>query len=428
MASMFRALRNRNYRLFFFGQGLSLIGTWMQRVALGWLVYRMTDSALLLGVIAFVAQLPVSLLSPVAGAFADRLDRRKLLIWTQVLEALQATVLAALTLSGLIEVWHIVVLSLFLGSLFAFESPTRQAFVIEMTGPEDLMNGIALNSSAFNVARLVGPALAGFIVAASGEGIIFVCNAVSYVAVMFGLLAMRMPERTAKKDRESVITRIREGVNYAFGAGPIRFLLLMLALITLAGTWHAVLMPIFARDILKGGAETLGLLMAANGAGALTGAIMLAKRKNTLGLAKILTIATAVFAASLIGLSLSTNLYLSIAMMFIIGISYMHEVAGTNTLVQTLVPDEMRGRVMSLFILSFLGIMPFGNLIAGWLASIIGAAHTVTISGAAVAVACILFVTKMSRLSHEIRCVQMSRGFIEEGAEDIPDPKECHLG
>jgi len=419
LVSMFRALRSRNYRLFFFGQGLSLVGTWMQRVALGWLVYRMTDSALMLGVVAFFAQVPVSLLSPVAGALADRIDRRRLLIWTQVLEAGQATILAFLTLSGLIEVWHIVLLSFFLGACFAFESPTRQAFVIEMTGPEDLMNGIALNSSLVNSARLVGPALAGFIVAAAGEGVVFVVNAVSYTTVVIALTAMRLPKRQREEDHEGVVSRIRQGVNYAFGAGPIRILLGMLAMVTLMGISHTVLMPVFARDVIGRGPEALGILMGASGAGALAGAIMLAMRKSVRGLAGVLAIATAIFGAALVGFSLSTNLYLSAALLVPVGVSFMHEVAGTNTLVQTLVPDEMRGRVMSLFILCFLGIMPFGNLLAGSVASIIGAPATVRISGAVLIGLSALFAIRLPRLMEAIHNIQVERGFIGESVDGI---------
>lgn len=424
----FRALRSRNFRLFFFGQGMSLIGTWMQRVALGWLVYEMTDSELLLGLVAFIGQLPVSLLSPVAGVVADRIDRRTLLIYTQLVEAFQATVLAALTITGVIEVWHIVILSLVLGVAFAFESPTRQAFVIEMTGPEDLMNAIALNSGSFNTARLAGPALAGFVVAAAGEGIVFAANAASYIAVIAALLAMRLPKKERVADRENAVTRIREGVAYVYNSGPIRMLLGMLALITLVGIWHAVLMPVFARDVLERGPEGLGILMGANGAGALTGAVMLATRKSVRNLTKVLAVATIVFGLALVGFSLSTNFYLSVFLIYIVGISFMHEVAGTNTLVQTLVPEEMRGRVMSLFILSFLGIMPFGNMIGGSVASALDAPRAVLISGTCVVIAGLFFAIKISALSKSIHCIQQERGFIEATAGELSINDECRMG
>lgn len=399
---MFRALKGRNYQLFFFGQGISLIGTWMQRVALGWLVYKMTNSAFLLGLIAFVGQLPVSILSPFAGALADRFDRRKLLIWTQILETLQAAILTFLTLMGIIQEWHIVLLSCFLGILFAFESPTRQTFIIDMTGPEDLANGIALNSSLFNAARLIGPALAGFIVAKTGEGVVFAANAVSYVAVIFSLYAMRIPEHKKIVDREGVFKRIREGVNYAFGAGPIRFLLLMIALITLAVSVHAVLLPVYARDILRGGPETLGLLMAASGAGALSGAILLAMRKTVKRLAGFIAYSNVLCGVFIIVFAFNSNFYVSMICLYVLGITSMHEVAGTNTLVQSIVPDKMRGRVMSLFILCFLGIMPFGNLIAGCLASIVGTPLTVFFSGVVVIIAGIIFVFHKSSLEKSI--------------------------
>jgi len=426
--SAFKALRSRNFRLFFFGQGMSLIGTWMQRVALGWLVYDMTDSEFLLGLVAFIGQLPVSLLSPVAGVVADRIDRRKLLIYTQLVEVFQASVLAALTLTGAIEIWHIVVLSLLLGSAFAFESPTRQAFVIEMTGPEDLMNAIALNSGSFNAARLIGPALAGFMVAATGEGIVFAANAVSYVAVIAALLAMRLPEKKFVADRENAVTRIKEGFIYVYNSRPIRTLLEMLALITLVGIWHAVLMPVFAKDVLGRGPEALGILMGANGAGALSGAVMLAFRKSVRNLAKALAAAVTVFGLALVGFSLSTNFYLSVFLIYIVGISFIHEVAGTNTLVQTLVPENMRGRVMSLFILSFLGVMPFGNMIAGSVASVLGAPRTVLISGACVVIAGLFFGFKISGLSSSIHLIQEERGFIVKTPEETSVPDEWQPG
>jgi MFS family permease len=425
LRNTFRALRNRNFRLFFLGQGISLIGTWMQRVALGWLIYRVTHSELMLGTVVFLGQLPISLLSPFAGAVSDRIDKRKLLLILQTLDALQAAVLAALTLTNRIEIWHVIVLSVFSGLCNAFESPSQHAFLIEMTGAEDLMNAIALNSTLVNGSRLIGPSIAGFLVAFKGEGVVFFINAVSYIAVIFSLLAMRLDRKEKKPSEHGILSNMTEGLSYAFHSPPIRTILGTMAATTLAGSAYVTLMPVFAKDILGRGPETLGLLMGANGAGALTAALMLASRKSVKGLATVIAGATVVYGMALVGFSLSSYFYLSMALMFVVGITLMHQIAGTNTLIQTIVPNEMRGRVMSLFTMSFLGIMPFSSLIGGYVASKIGAPHTVTGAGAIIICSGIIYLTRLPKLMKMIHCIQVERGFIRKDSKEAVSLKDC---
>ena len=344
-----RALRSRNYRLFFSGQTVSLVGTWMTRVATGWLVYRLTNSAWLLGVVGFAGQVPTFFLAPVAGVWAVRWNRHRALVTTQVLSMVQSLELAALALSGVIATWHIVVLALMQGFINAFDMPLRQAFVVQMVDHrEDLGNAIALNSSMVNAARLAGPALAGVVIAAAGEGFCFLLDGVSYIAVVVSLLLMRTTPAAAARARQRVPQELREGWQYVTGFAPVRALLLLLALVGLVGMPYTVLLPVFAADVLHGDAHTLGFLTAASGAGALIGAASLAMRKTVLGLGRRIVLATAMAGGALIAFGLSSNLWLSLVVLPFAGFGMMQQMASSNTILQTIVDDDKRGRIVSL--------------------------------------------------------------------------------
>jgi MFS family permease len=411
----FRALSHRNYRLFFGGQSISLIGTWMQQIALNWLVYRLTDSAFLLGLVAFTGRIPTFLLASFAGVWIDRWDRHRILVVTQTLSMIQAFILAFLVLTGTIAVWQIIGLSLFLGLINAFDAPARQAFVVDMIGKrEDLGNAIALNSSMVNGARLLGPSLAGILIAAVGEGICFLLNGLSFLAVIASLLAMKMiPRKTAAKNPQ-FLQGWKEGFSSAFGFAPIRSLLLLLGLISFMGMPYTVLMPVFARDILHGGSHSFGYLMGAAGVGALGGAFFLASRKTVLGLGKIIVISSGLFGIGLIGFSLSRLFSLSLFLMVWTGFGMMVQMASGNTVLQTIVDEDKRGRVMSFYTMAFMGMVPFGGLFAGSLASTIGAPATVMIGGFACLLGAILFATKLPSLRMMVRPIYVSKGIIQD--------------
>jgi MFS family permease len=409
------SLRNRNYRLFFFGQTASLVGTWMQIVAMSWLVYHLTNSALLLGLVGFFSQIPVFFISPFSGVFIDRWSKHRILVITQTLSMLQALSLAVLTLTGTINIWYIVALSLSLGFINAFDMPARQAFVVEMVEKRsDMANAIALNSAMVNASRLVGPAVAGILVAVVGEGYCFLINAISFMAVLAALLAMKIKKFHPVKSGNNVLSEIKEGFRYAFGFTPIRSLLLLLGLISIAGMPYTVLMPIFAKDILKGSSYTLGFLMASSGVGALIGGIYLAARKTVLGLGKILVAATAIFGSGLIFFGISKNLWLSLAMMLFAGFGMIINIAAINTILQTITEDDKRGRVMSFYTMAFIGMTPFGNLLAGILAEAIGAPKTILISGAVCVLGAIVFLTKLPSIRLAAKPVYIEKGIIIE--------------
>jgi len=376
-----RALRHRNYQLFFGGQFISLSGTWMQTVAQSWLVYRLTGSAVLLGFIGFSTQIPIFLLAPFGGSIADRYNRRRILIATQTIAMLLAFVLAALALTGYVQVWHVFSLAALLGITNAFDIPARQAFVADMVGREDLLNAIALNSSMFNGARMIGPALAGLLIDTVGEGWCFFINGISYFAVIVGLLLMSMTIRTPVPLPGSALASIIEGFRYVARTGPIRALLLLLGLVSLVGMPYTVLMPIFADQILHGGPRGLGVLMSAIGFGALAGALTLAAKKGLHGLGHWVAFSATGFGVSLILFSLSRSFWLSAALLLPVGFSIMIEMASSNTLIQSLVPDALRGRVMAVYSMIFMGMAPFGSLLAGALAHNLGAPTTVVIGG-----------------------------------------------
>jgi MFS family permease len=409
-----RALRHRNFQLFFAGQLVSLTGTWMQSVAQSWLVYRLTGSVMLLGFVGFAGQIPVFLLAPVGGAVADRRNRHRILIATQTSAMVLAFALAALTLLGHIQVWHVFVLAAALGLVNAFDIPARQAFVADMVGRDDLINAIALNSSMVNGARIVGPAVAGILVASVGEGWCFFINAASYVAVIAGLLMMRITRHERVPLPGSALANIAEGFRFVAQTAPVRALLVLLGVISLMGMPYAVLMPIFADRILHGGASGLGLLMGASGAGALVGALSLAVRRGMRGLGRWVALSSAGFGASLILFSLSRSFWLSAALLVPAGFSMMIEMASSNTLIQAMVPDALRGRVMAVYSMMFMGMAPIGALLAGLLANRLGAPHTVALGGAVCMVGAAVFGLRLPVLRDEARqiivALQMSSG------------------
>jgi MFS family permease len=397
-----RALRHRNFQLFFSGQLISLIGTWMQSVAQSWLVYRLTGSALLLGSVGFASQIPVFLFAPLGGITADRVNRRHIVICTQVASMLLAAILATLTLFHRVQVWHVFVLASLLGVVNAFDIPGRQSFLVEMVGREDLMNAIALNSSMFNGARVIGPAIAGILVAKIGEGWCFFGNAVSYIAVIIGLLLMRVhsPVRAAMA---SPLEHMMEGFRFVDRTAPIKALLLLLGLVSLVGMPYVVLMPIFADQILHGGARGLGILMGATGVGALFGALTLAFREGVKGLGRWVAWCCAGFGASLAVFALSHTFWLSVLLLLPVGYTMMLQMACSNTLIQVMVPDALRGRVMAVYSMMFMGMAPIGALLGGVLAEHLGAPRTVAIGGVACLLAAGWFARHLPKIRVEAR-------------------------
>jgi MFS family permease len=423
---MSRALAHRNYRLFFIGQGVSLIGTWMTRVATGWLVFRLSGphSAFLLGVVAFAGQAPTFFLGPLAGALVDHWNRHRILVATQVLSLLQSALLAMVAFfgePGTATIWQVVVLSVFQGLINSFDMPARQAFLVQMIDrKEDFGNAIALNSSLVNGARLVGPSLAGAVIAVTGqEGWCFLIDAVSYVGVVMALLAMRIAPQQIETVRAPLGRRLREGFVYAFGFPPIRALLLLLALVSFMGMPYTVLMPIFAVDYLGGGPYLLGFLMAASGVGALGGALYLASRQTVLGLGNTIVVATSVFGLGLIGFALSRTVWLSLLVMLLTGFGMMVQMAASNTILQTIVAEDKRGRVMSFYSMAFQGMAPFGSLFAGILAREIGPARTVLFGGIACLAGAVLFTLQLPRMRALVRPIYARLGILPETATGI---------
>jgi MFS family permease len=422
---VFRALNNRNYRLFFFGQGVSLIGTWMQTIALGWLVYRITHSPFLLGMVGFAGQLPMLFLTPFAGVLSDRWPRRRVLVATQCLAMLQALALAFLTLTGLIQVWHLMVLAVFLGVVNSLDMPIRQAFTLEMVDrKEDLANAIALNSSVFNASRLIGPTIAGILISLVGEGPCFLLNGVSYIAVVVALLSMRLAPSQAPISEKSFVKDLRVGLRYAFGFLPIRNILLLLALVSLVGMPYTILMPVFAKDILGGGAHTLGILMAGTGVGALVGTIYLAARNSVVGLGKRIPLATACFGVGLIGFSFSRHMLFSMPLIAVAGFGMMVSMAASNTILQTIAEEDKRGRLMSLYAMAFAGMAPFGSLLAGTLSTRVGAPGTLTLGGVVCLVGAGLFALQLPQLRALVRPIYNQKGIIPAVASGLSSASE----
>ncbi len=423
-----QALKHRNFRLFFFGQSISLIGTWMQQVAMIWLVYRLSNSAFLLGAVGFCSQIPTLFVVPMAGVFTDRWNLQRTILVTQTLAMLQALILAALALTGVVAVWHVLLLSVCLGLVTAFDVPARQAFLIQMVeGREGLINAIGLNSSVFNGARLVGPAIAGFLIAAVGEGVCFLVNGLSYVAVLAALLAMQLRPRAPAKPPQHVLYELREGFRYAFGFPPIREILLLLAVVNLAAMPLTVLLPVFAKAVLHGGPDTLGLLTAAMGMGALVGALVLASRKSVLGLGRQVFWASGVFGLSLIAFSTSTVLWLSLLLLVATGFSVMMETAASNTILQTIVDDDKRGRVMSFYGMAFLGVAPLGSLLAGSLASHIGVTLVMQLAGAMCVVGSLVFARRLPALRKMIRPIYQRIGILPDMTTGVPSVADVNV-
>lgn len=411
VAVTLRALRHRNFQLFFSGQLISLIGTWMQTVAQSWLVYRLTGSSLLLGTVGFASQVPIFLLAPAGGVVADRYNRQRVVIATQTASMILALILATLTLSKRVTVWEIVILAASLGVVNAFDIPTRQAFLMDMVGREDLMNAIALNSSMFNGARIIGPAVAGVLVASIGEGWCFFLNGVSYVAVIAGLLLMKLEHAVAASGGEtSHLEYIAEGFRFVRRTGPIWALLLLIALVSLVATPYSVLMPIFADQILHGGARGLGILMGATGVGALLGALTLAMRTGLRGLGRWVAISCACFGASLMLFSASRWFWVSVLLLVPVGYSMMLQMSASNTLIQAMSPDRLRGRVMSVYSMMFMGMAPLGALFAGALADRIGAPLTVALGGVGCLCGAVVFRQRLPKLRIEARQLIIAQG------------------
>lgn len=417
---LFRSLKYRNFRLFFLGQGLSLVGTWMQMTAVAWLVWRLSHSALLLGVAGFAARIPTFALAPLAGVVVDRTDRHRLVILTQILSMIQALALAGLMYSGHLEVWHVIVLSLGLGMINALDIPARQSFLVQMVeNREDLTNAIALNSSMVNGARLIGPSIAGMLIAVAGEGLCFLVNGLSYIAVIAGLLMMRVEPNARVGGETAVLENLRDGFRYAFGFPPIRWLLLLLGLVSLTGASYTQLLPIFAEQILHGDARTQGFLVSAAAAGALAGALYLAGRRSVRGLGRVIAWSPAVFGAGLVALGLSRSFWLTMAVMPVIGLALLVQMAATNTVLQTIVDDDKRGRVMSLYSMSFMGMIPLGALLAGALADVMGAPLTMMLAGACCIAGAVNFSRRLPALRALVRPIYVRRGIITEVADGL---------
>jgi MFS family permease len=433
-----RALRHRNFRLFFGGQTISLIGTWMTRIATSWLVYRLTHSALLLGTVSFAGQIPTFIFAPFAGVWVDRLDRRQVLVWTQTLAMLQSFALAGLTFSHTITIQWILGLSILQGIINAFDMPGRQAFMMQMVGDRaDLGNAIAINSSMVNVARLIGPSLAGMLIAVTSEAWCFLIDGISYIAVIASLLMMRIDVPAVRRVVASTLTEIKEGWSYVSGFLPIRTILLLFAVVSLMGMPFVVLMPVFAAKVLQGGPHTLGFLMGAMGVGALISALSLAARKTVRGLIRVIPIAAAVFGVGLIGFGLSHVFWLSMLMVSVAGMGMMQGMAASNTIIQTLITEDKRGRVMSYYTMAFVGMAPFGSLLAGTMAHAIppapiwivggtplsGAQWTVILNGAVVVLGAAWFASQLPALRLVVRPIYQEMGIIpatkEMAAEQI---------
>jgi MFS family permease len=387
-----RALRHRNYRLFFGGQTVSLVGTWITRIATAWLVYRLTHSAFLLGLVGFAGQIPTLFLAPIAGVFVDRWNRHDVLLVTQVLSLLQSAALAVLTFTGVITVWEIVALQAFQGLINAFDTPARQAFVVTMIEDRaDLGNAIALNSTMVNASRIVGPSVGGLLIAAVGEGWCFAVDAVSYLAVIASLLAMRLPQVAPRALGTRVREELMSGFRYVRDVRQIRTILLLLAVVSMAGMPYSVLMPAVAATVLHGGAHTYGFLMTAAGAGALAGALYLAGRVSVHGLERLMWRATIAFGLGLVAFAFSRSIPLSLLILLFIGAGFMIQLASANTIIQTVVDEMFRGRVMAFYAMAFLGTAPIGSILAGIIAEHIGTPFTIAIGGLTCALAGVAF-------------------------------------
>jgi len=427
--TVFRSLRHRNYRLFFSGQSISLIGTWMQRIALPWAVYSMTGSEVLLGVVGFASSIPSFLLAPFAGVLIDRWSRYRVMLVTQIISMIQAGILAWLSLTGNLEIWHIIVLSVALGIINTFDMPARHSFVINMVnGKEDIGNAIALNSMMFNGARLIGPSVAGIILASVGEGACFLINSLSYIFVIASLLMMNVTETREKKEKVPMFREMKEGLDYVFGFAPVKHIILLLGLVSFMGASYQVLMPVYATEVLQGDSHTYGFLMGGAGAGALLGAIYLASRDTVLRLGRLIPAATALLSAGLIAISLSSSFFVSMLLIFFTGIGMMTQTAASNTILQTIADEDKRGRVMSFYTMALMGTAPFGSLLAGWMVKWLGTPWTIFIGGAACMAGALVFYRRLPELRRLVRPVYVRMGILPEVAEGIRTASEPGSG
>jgi len=418
--SIGRALKHRNYRLFFSGQSVSLIGTWITRIATSWLVYRLTNSALLLGLVGFCGQIPTLLLAPFAGVVIDRWDRHRILVWTQVLSALQSLALAVLALSGTITVEWVLFLQIVQGVINAFDTPARQAFVVQMIEDRaDLPNAIALNSTMVNGSRIIGPSIGGIIIALVGEGWCFMIDAISYVAVIGSLLAMRVTRTAPTTSSESILGELRTGFRYVTGFPPVRTVLILLAIVSAMGMPYTVLMPMIASQVLHGGPHTLGFLMTATGCGAVAGALYLASRTSVLGLGRVMVVATLAFGLGIIGFGLARSLWIALLLLPIAGAGFMVEMASTNTILQTITQEHLRGRVMAFYAMAFLGTAPIGSLLAGVVADRIGPSATIVAGGVACIAGAVWLALKLPLLREHVRPIYMEMGIIAAVQADV---------
>jgi MFS family permease len=418
--SIGRALKHRNYRLFFSGQSVSLIGTWITRIATSWLVYRLTNSALLLGLVGFCGQIPTLLLAPFAGVVIDRWDRHRILVWTQVLSALQSLALAVLALSGTITVEWVLFLQIVQGVINAFDTPARQAFVVQMIEDRaDLPNAIALNSTMVNGSRIIGPSIGGIIIALVGEGWCFMIDAISYVAVIGSLLAMRVTRTAPRTSSESILGELRTGFRYVTGFPPVRTVLILLAIVSAMGMPYTVLMPMIASQVLHGGPHTLGFLMTATGCGAVAGALYLASRTSVLGLGRVMVVATLAFGLGIIGFGLARSLWIALLLLPIAGAGFMVEMASTNTILQTITQEHLRGRVMAFYAMAFLGTAPIGSLLAGVVADRIGPSATIVAGGVACIAGAVWLALKLPLLREHVRPIYMEMGIIAAVQADV---------
>ena len=410
---VFRALRHPNYRLFFGGQTVSLIGSWITRVATGWLVYRLTGSVLLLGLVGFAGQIPSLVLAPFAGVLVDRWNRHRILVVTQVLSMLQSFALAALSFADIITVRDVLLLQMAQGIINAFDTPARQSFIVQMVDDKaDLPNAIALNSSMVNLSRVIGPSIGGAIIAAVGEAWCFLIDGVSYVAVIGSLLAMRVVLKPRATTTTRMSEELRDGFRYVTSFPPIRSALLLLALVSIMGMPYTVLMPAIARNVLNGDSHTLGFLMTASGLGALAGALYLASRRTVIGLGRVIPTAACTFGVGLLVFSASRNLILSLAILTVTGAGMMVTLASTNTILQTIVEERMRGRVMSFYTMAFLGTTPIGSLIAGVVANRVGPTTTIFLGGIACIMTGIWFALRLPRFRELVRPIYIERGIL----------------
>ncbi len=417
---MFASLRSRNYRIYFIGQGVSLIGTWMQTVALSWLVYRLTGSVFLLGVIGFTSQIPTFVMAPFTGVISDRHNRLTILKLTQFFFMVQSLAMALLVLFKVVEPWHIVVLSIIFGVISAFDAPARQSLVMDLIDEKAYVgNAIALNSAIFNGARLIGPAVAGIVIAIVGEGICFLINSVSFIAVLFALTLIRIAVKQESSGPAGFRESLGEGFRYTFNSVPIRMLILLLAVMSLVGLSYIVLLPAYAKEILHGGSETLGYLMSAMGAGALAGALTMAARKSVFGLTRIIAYGVILMGLSIALASFSAQLYLSIIFFFFTGLTMIMTLSAINTMLQTISDEDKRGRVMSFYAMALMGASPIGNLVAGSIASGIGVEWTMLIAGAITLLSGIWFSLNRKSLRQYIRPIYVSKGILRSLPHDV---------